>query len=186
MTDNKTFPIIETERLILRDIRISDIDDMFEYASHDIITQYVLWDTHLSTNDTMVFINLTIKAYKKGNHFDWGIELKSNGKFIGTAGFPNMDIKNRNSELGFVVSQDYCGQGIATEAAKAVLGFGFKELKLHRIWARHFQDNKASKKVIQKLGMIYEGTMRESVCKNDVFHNLLFHSILEEKELTRS
>ncbi len=186
MTDNQSFPIINTERLLLRDIRISDINDMFEYASHDIITQYVLWDTHNSPNDSMVFINLTLKEYKTGNHYDWGIELKSNGKFIGTVGFPNMDIKNRNAELGFVVSQDYCGKGIATEAAKAVLEFGFEELKLHRIWAEHFQDNNASKKVIQKLGMIYEGTMRESVCKNNVFHNLLFHSILEKKEPTRS
>ena len=157
----KGTPQLETERLILRRIRPSDEDDIFEYGSDDEVSKFVVWNTHKTIEDTRSFINFTLARYEKDEAGEWGIVLKENGKLIGTIGFPWCDVRNRRAELGYVLSRTYWGQGIMPEGVKKVLEFAFTEMELNRVECCHVTDNEKSGRVMQKAGMRFEGIARE-------------------------
>lgn len=177
----RDLPEIRTERLILRQMRLDDAEHMFEYAGKDFFTKHLLWDTHKSIEDSRTFLQATVNAYKKGTCADFGFELKENGKFIGSGGFMTIDSYNLSAEIGYVISDKYWNMGLATEAGSALLDFAFNTLGLHRVHARCFEGNDASEKVQQKLGMKYEGMMRDSIFKNGKFCNIKMQSILKQE-----
>ena len=82
---------------------------------------------------------------------------------IGTCGFTRFDYSNNSAEIGYVINPEFRGRGIAGEAARRVIRFGFDELGLNRIEAKYMDGNVASRKVMEKIGMKYEGTMRGSL-----------------------
>jgi len=168
---------LHTERCLLRDIRLSDREYMFEYASREEVAQYVLWDRHRTVGNSEDFIKKVLKAYKKGEeNLVWGIEYIKEHKFIGSAGLHNLDESNRNAELGYVVSHKYKNRGFATEASSEILRFGFENLKLHRLYARVFPGNKPSARVLEKLGFVKEGTMKQSVYMNNRYHDTILYA----------
>jgi len=89
--------------------------------------------------------------------------------------------QNRHAELGYWVGKPYWGNGYCTEAAQAVVDYGFQALDLHRIYARHMARNPASGRVMIKAGMQYEGCMRQHVLKWDVFEDLKIYGILRSE-----
>lgn len=167
-------PKIETERLILRKITLDDAEDMYLYASDEEVTRYVIWDTHSSLSDTIEFINTFLSQY----HLPWGIELKENGKFIGTVHFVWWQPEH-SAEIGYVLSREYWGKGLITEAARAIITFGFESMNLVRIQARCFLENKASERVMQKLGMSFEGISRKAMYVKGEYKDLKVYSILK-------
>ena len=157
-------PKISTDRLVLRRITADDLLDVYEYASNPFLTKYLLWCPHPDTAYTKAYLANIDKGYKRGDYYDWGIEF--GGKMIGTVGFTSFDFNNNSAQIGYVINESYKGQGIATEAASAVIKFGFEYLNLERIYAKYIIGNDASRRVMQKLGMSYEGTLRHGVkCK---------------------
>lgn len=156
-------PTIRTERLILRPLHITDAADMFEYASRDDVTAFLLWSPHRSVTYTRDYLRYIEDRYSIGDFYDWAITLADTGKMIGTCGFARLDLPNRVGEIGYVLNPDFRAQGIAVEAARAVIDFGFKNLALHRIEARFMQGNDASRRVMEKLGMSFEGFARDSM-----------------------
>lgn len=179
-----SIPIIETKRLMLRDIRISDAQSIYSYGKQEKVAQYVLFNRHESIDDTKRFIDSVLKRYEKGEHYVWAIDWRETGKMIGTCGLHDTQTPHRSAEMGYVINPDFWNKGIATEAGRVLLDFGFNTLKLHRICARYFEGNEASKRVMEKLGMIREGIERESVCKDGVFCNILVYSIIESESKT--
>ena len=168
-------PKIETERLILRKITLDDAEDMYLYASDEEVTRYVTWDTHSSLSDTIAFINTFLSQY----HVPWGIELKENGKFIGTVHFVWWQPEHHSAEIGYVLSKKYWGKGLITEAARAIISLGFENINLVRIQARCFVKNKASERVMQKLGMSFEGISRKAMYVKGEHKDLKVYSILK-------
>lgn len=118
-------PVLETERLILRKITMDDAEAMFSYASIDEVSQYVTWETHRTLDDSKSFISHVLKQYNEGMVAPWGIELKENGKFIGTIDFVWWKPRQKTAEIGYVLSPEYWGRGITTEALREVIKFGF-------------------------------------------------------------
>ena len=173
-----SIPIIETKRLILRDIRPSDAQSIYYYGKEEKVAQYVLFNRHENIDDTKTFINTTLEGYRKGEHYVWAIEWKETGEMVGTCGLHNTGTPHKSAEMGYVISPDFWNRGIATEAGKALLDFGFNTLKLHRICARYFEGNDASGRVMEKLSMIKEGVQREAVLNNNKYFNILVYSIL--------
>ncbi len=162
----KRIPTLFTERLILRRIERRDIDDIFDYASNPETSKYLLWYPHNTKFDTKVYFNAVDKRYKLGKFYDWAVVDKTSGKMIGTCGFTSITPEDEKAEIGYVINPSYKGRGIATEAVKRVLRFGFDELLLERIEARYIIGNDASLRVMQKCGMRFEGTQRHGVkCK---------------------
>ncbi len=173
-------PNLETERLLLRRFTREDAQDMFEYASNSEVSKYMTWDTHQTIDDSLGYINFTLDRYEKDETGDWGIVLKENNKFIGSCGFVWVESKNFCGHIGYALSREYWNKGIMTEAAKRLVRFGFEEMNLNRIESVHYKENEASGKVMQKVGMAYEGLIRERGFVKEKFWDLKQYAILRE------
>jgi ribosomal-protein-alanine N-acetyltransferase len=184
-----TFPILETERLLLRQITLDDAEDIFEYAVDPEMAKYVSWDPHTSIEDSIHFIHAMIKKYERICLSDWGIVYKENNKFMGTCGYGWWSSAHARAEIGYALSKKYWNRGLMTEALRKVVTFGFEKMKLNRIEARCFIANRASEKVMQKIGMKFEGIQREGLFAKEKYQDLKVYSILRreyypETELT--
>ncbi|EUJ23891.1 putative N-acetyltransferase [Listeria grandensis FSL F6-0971] len=168
--------IIRTERLILRPITLADAKSMFEYASDDENTRFV-FDTHTSIEITRQTIAEYFVASPIGKY---GIELAETGKFIGTIDI-RIDPMNRSGCLGYVLNRDYWGRGYMVEAGRALLDLAFQTLQLERVCSMHDVRNPASGKVMQRLGMSYEGTLRKSRYIKEEFVDDAYYAILKEE-----
>ena len=174
-------PRLTTDRLVLRKLKVSDAQDMFEYAKQRDVTKYLTWYPHPDVAYTEEYLRYISQRYATGDFYDWAVTLKENGKMIGTCGFTRFELHNNSAEIGYVLNPLYHGNGYATEAAGEVLRFGFEELKLHRIEAKHMLENTASHRVMEKLGMSEEGTFRESYYIRREYRTVTVCSILENE-----
>ncbi len=171
-------PTLMTERLMLRPMCVSDADDMYEYACWPEVTRYLLWSPHSSKAYTLDYLQYIESRYAVGDFYDWAIVLRSENKMIGTCGFTKFGFENNMGEIGYVINPKYQGMGIAPEAAREVMRFGFEVLNLHRIEARFMQGNTHSEKVMQKLGMTFEGFLKDSVYVKDSYRTVGVCAIL--------
>ena len=155
-------PTIETERLILRPFKIEDAKDIFAYASDGENTRYMMFERHKSVDDALTFINSELKNYEKGNCYDYAFVLKETGGVIGSGGSMAVNIPH-SAEIGYIINKKYWCRGLVPEAMSALVDYFTKELKIKRIEGKHFVGNDKSGRVMEKLGMQYEGTMRQKV-----------------------
>ena len=174
-------PRIVTDRLILRQMKACDARDMFEYASNPNTTRYLTWKAHPSVEYTEEYLKYLQTRYAAGDFYDFAVTLKDSGKMIGTCGFTRFHAESNSAEIGYVINPAYHGQGIATEAARAVISFGFSELKLHRIEARHMVGNDASHRVMEKLGMSFEGYHKDAIYVKGEYKTVGYCAITKEK-----
>ena len=148
--------IIETDRLIIRDITPTDYDDLLSLHSDPIVQEYTGEPTINSIEEVIqASEERTFMDYKVYGYGRWAVVLKSKNCFVGWAGLkylPEFD----EIDLGYRFLQKYWGMGIATEASIAILKYGFEVLKLKRIIAVAMIDNKASIRVMEKCGMIFD------------------------------
>ena len=156
-------PTLFTERLVLRRLLKSDHLDMFEYASNPGVTKYLLWEPHTSERYTFRYLQFIQSKYRSGEFYDWAVVDKRTGKMIGTCGFTRFDFENNSAEIGYVLNPAFWHRGIAAEAVRRVLDFGFTILGLHRIEAKFMVGNDNSRRVMEKSGMTFEGILRDSL-----------------------
>lgn len=143
------YPIVETERLLLRPVTLDDAEAMFEYASDRENTRYTF-----PTNQCLVETKNNIAQFYLANPLGrWGIELKSNGKFIGTIDLHKIDTVLKKAAIGYIINQKYWNQGLTTEANRAVIELAFEKIGMNKLTALHDKDNPASGKVMEKSGM---------------------------------
>jgi len=161
--DSKTrfpdFPLLATPRLILRDLRPTDLDDLYEYASDPEIDAFTPWDHYKNIEEARENLNDFMEAYEKHGFWAWGIEHLADKKLIGIINI-NKPGYNRKVEVGYAIARAYWGPGLATEAVQALIQYGFEKLDLVRIVAVVLPENKASSKVLLKVGMQFEGLLR--------------------------
>ena len=156
-------PTLETDRLILRGMRVSDTEDMFEYARRPSVTQYLTWNPHTDPAETREYLTYVGQRYRTGDFYDWAVVDRESGHMIGTCGFTSFNCPHDTAEIGYVLNPAYQGKGLATEAVRRVLDFGFDELGLHRIEAHFMEGNDASRRLMERVGMTFEGYARESM-----------------------
>lgn len=171
-------PKIETDRLILRHMKLSDAKDMYDYAQRSEVTRYLLWAPHESLEYTRSYLKQVERCYRQGTFHDFGVILKENNRLIGTCGFARIDEPNATAEAGYVLNPDYWGNGIATEALSAVIALGFEKKGFNRIESRYMVDNQASRRVMEKSGMTFEGVLRQSIFVRDGYEDIGVCSIL--------
>lgn len=144
---------IETQRLILRAWEESDLQDFYEYASVDGVGEMAGWNHHKSVEETQRILGLFINGKKT-----FALELKENGKVIGSLGLEPRDEdaglpeKSQGREIGYVLSRDYWGRGLMPEAVKAVIGYCFEALSFDYLTCGHFDRNDRSRRVVEKSG----------------------------------
>jgi [ribosomal protein S5]-alanine N-acetyltransferase len=126
------------------------------------------------------FIEMTHADWDKGEQYVFAITLRSGGELCGAIGL-KLSPKHERGELGYWIGVPFWKQGYCTEAARAVLEFAFERLKLNSVVAHHFVRNPASGRVLQKIGMKYEGRLRQHVKKGERFEDLECYSILRSE-----
>lgn len=175
------FPTIKTQRLTLRKVERRDIKDLYEFCRYPESCEYSQWLPHKSIADTKSFVSWLLLSYKKHTGTVWAIVENVSGKVIGTCNFVSIDESYRIAEIGYCLSKDYWGKGIATEAVSALVSFGFTKIGLNRIQARIMVENARSIRVVQKLRMEYEGTLKKAVYFNSISHDIMIWAITDDK-----
>jgi ribosomal-protein-alanine N-acetyltransferase len=173
---------IETERLLLRDFVEADWRALHEYGSNPEVVRYLPWGPN-TEEDSRDFIRRSIEIQNESprRRFEIGIVLKEEDRLIGGCGIRENNPTLREGNLGYVLNRDYWGRGIATEAARALVRFGFETLELHRIFATCYPENKASERVLQKCGMSLEGRLRENLLMRGEWRDSLLYAILDHE-----
>ncbi len=171
-------PVLTTDRLILRKMKLSDARDLFAYAKDPEVSRHVLWETHTSIRQSRRFLRAAKRQYRLGQPCSWAITLKNSGRMIGTIGFMWLNTEWLSAEVGYSLSREYWHRGLMTEALRAVIAFGFDTLRLQRIEAQHTLDNPASGRVMQHVGMQYEGTLRQRVKNKGKYEDVKLFAIL--------
>ena len=175
---------LETERLILRKVRLEDADEAYKnWCSHDIVAKYVLWDTHKSVEETKELYKIWVEDYKNLDTYRWIVELKSTHELVGT-----IDVASKRylrfdvAEIGYCYGDAYWNKGYGTEALKRVIKYLFEEVGFEIIFAEHSTLNPGSGKVMQKSGMKYEGILKGRIIDKDGIRNdIASYSITKEE-----
>lgn len=160
-SETGAMPTLATPRLRLRMFTEADAEDVWAYASDPEVSRWVQWDTHRTRDDTRAFLRWTIEAYERPEPSTWAIEDASSGRVIGSIGWASWHPVHGRGEIGYVLRRDAWGRGLATEAVRAVLRHGFAAHDLHKITAYCHVRNAASRRVLERVGMVHEGTLRE-------------------------
>ncbi|WP_295095772.1 GNAT family N-acetyltransferase [uncultured Catenibacterium sp.] len=172
---------LETERLILREFKIEDADDMYHHwANDEKVTRYLTWPPHQSIEDTKQLLSSWIQSYENGDSYNWGIVVKDKSTLIGNISVTHIDKNTNTVEIGYCIGQAYWGHGYVAEALKEVISYLFKE-GYDLVRARHDKNNPRSGQVMIKVGMKYEGTLRKYAKNNQGVVDDVLYSILPEE-----
>jgi len=145
LIDFPSFPVIETERLFLRQITTDDVNDIFAFRSNKTAMQYISRPLAATKEDALQLIKLMSDFYATGKGISWGICLKSINKVVGTIGFVHIDKNNFRAEIGYMLHPSLQKQGIMQEAMQPIIDLGFNVMQLHSIEANVHPENIASK-----------------------------------------
>jgi RimJ/RimL family protein N-acetyltransferase len=180
-------PELRTERLILRPPSWRDIPQIVTYAGDERIAATTATLPHpYAEKDAVYWLHLAHTGLAEDTNYLFGIYLAETEHFIGGMGLHRTAAGDYLAELGYWVAVPHWGRGYATEAAAAVLAFGFETLELHKIFARHMADNPASGQVMIKNGMIREGALKEHLAKNGTYHDLYCYRLLRSEYAARA
>lgn len=155
------FPTLETERLVLRKIIKKDIEEIYQIFSDPEVAKYDWFYPLTAKEEALKFIERYEQEYKEQEEITWGIALKETNKLIGTCCLGSFEEAARRGEIGYDFMQNEWNKGYATEAIKAVVNFGLKDMHLNRIEAFITPGNEASTKVLEKSSFTKEGLVRE-------------------------
>ena len=185
MLSHKGTSILETNKFILRQFTLSDIEDMYyNWASDKEVVKYLTWVEHTNIKKTAMVIEFWEKSYKNKEYYNWAIENKLDGSVIGSINLMNLDNYNENCEVGYCIGKNFWNQGVMTEVLCAILGFAFNEVKFERITARRNINNIASGMLLKKCKFVYEGTLRKILKDNKGdFVDCKYYSILKSEYL---
>ncbi|MDR7482064.1 MAG: GNAT family protein [Armatimonadota bacterium] len=174
-------PVLETPRLLLRPLTLEDAADIYAYASDPEVSRYVTWHAHRSIEDTRTFLHGALALYAAGQVAPWGMVHRADGKVIGTCGFVSWYPDHGRAEIGYSLARAYWRQGYTTEAVRRIMRFGFEVMALNRIEARCEIPNVASARLLEKVGMTFEGILREHVYGKGRYRDMQMYSILRRE-----
>ncbi len=177
------FPILETDRLRLRQMTDADVDDVFSIFGDAETCRYLIdqdckpYSTAVEAKANVIDWSNSWFAEKKG--LRWALTLKDEDRLIGTAGFNYWNQKDRRAEIGYDLNRSLWGRGLMTEAVAAMLRFGFHRMNLHRIEATVTGGNIGSVTVLEKCGFTLEGVWRHRNFAEGQFYDSLQFGLLE-------
>lgn len=180
--NHKGTVLLETDRLILRKFVIEDADSMYKnWACEYEVTKFLTWPTHSDVGVTKSVLNSWIADYNKMDFYNWAIELKELGEVIGNISVVHIKENIESALLGYCMGTKWWGNGIMPEAGKEIIRYLFEEVGFNRIAANHDKNNPKSGRVMQKIGMTYEGTLRKAGFCNQGVIDEAWYSILKSE-----
>ncbi|WP_456312631.1 GNAT family N-acetyltransferase [Pseudomonas shirazensis] len=174
------FPVIETERLVLKRITNEDANEVFELRSNPETMKYIPRPLVKNTEDALEHIAMIDDKIETNVGINWGITFKDNSKLLGIIGYYRMQPENYRAEIGYILLPEYHGKGIIPEAVNRLIRYGFDDLKLHSIEAVIDPENLASEKVLQKCGFVKEAHFKQSSFYEGRFMDKVIYSLLDK------
>jgi [ribosomal protein S5]-alanine N-acetyltransferase len=155
-----SFPTLTTERLILREVVAEDADDLLAFRGDPEVQQYNLVPIH-DTREALSLVRTMQGWYVSRYAIQWGITLRDDDRVLGLCGLHDWNRTHRRASVGYDLVRSRWGQGIASEAVRAVLRYGFEVLDLNRVEAFTIAENLRSIRLLERLGFTLNGPRRE-------------------------
>lgn len=173
---------LATDRLILREFKEDDWQATLAYQSDPLYLRYYPW-THRTEEDVRAFVGMFLSqlAERPRRKFQFALTLKADGRLIGSGGVRICDPEGRQADIGYELDPRFWGRGLATEAARELLRFGFDALGMHRLFAECVADNVASVQVMEKIGMRRKAHLREQTWFKGRWWGSLVYAVLEDE-----
>ncbi|MCD7812338.1 MAG: GNAT family N-acetyltransferase [Ruminococcus sp.] len=173
---------IETKRLILRKFESTDVEAVFQnWASDEKVQSLYSEPVYATVDEVDLLLSKYISSYEKTDYYRWAIIDKDTEQCIGQIAYFLVDRKNHFAEIEYCIGSDFQCNGYATEATKSIINYGFEQMNLHKIQICTKAINKPSKRVIEKCGFTYEGTLRDYFYMNGEYVGRLYFSILRDE-----
>ncbi len=175
-----TIPLLTTERLTLRPFTLADAPAVVRLLSDREVAKTLTVPFPYGLRHAREWIASHAPAAERSERFAWAITAKEADRLMGAIEL-RVHSQPHVGELGYWLGRDFWGQGYMTEAAQAVLAYGFREVGLYRIQAKHWHNNPASGRVMQKIGMTYEGTLRAATFRWGEYLDVLVYAVLRDE-----
>lgn len=172
------FPILETERLILRRVLPSDVKEMFELRSNPETMKYIPRPLVTNYDEALAHIKMMEDKIETNEGINWAITLKGDDKMLGVIGHYRIKPEHYRAEVGYMILPEYHGKGITTEAVQCVVDYGFNTMQLHSIEGVIDPENDASQRVLQKCGFVKEAHFKENEFYDGKFIDAVVYSKL--------
>jgi [ribosomal protein S5]-alanine N-acetyltransferase len=174
------FPILTTERLILRPVTEGDVSAIFALRSDPEVMRFVCRPLVQNEAEAKVWFDRIDQSLQANEGINWAICWKNDPKMFGSMALWRFDKENYRAELGYMIPPQYWGQGIISEALAAVIPYAFNDLKLHSLEGQIDPRNAASGRVLEKQGFRQEAYFRENLHYNGEFLDTAVFSLLEK------
>ena len=158
----KHFPTLESERLLLRKLELTDAPEIQSIRSDERVMKYMDSERQSTEEHSERFISMKLKMYQENTGIFWAIIEKSTNAFIGDFSFFKMDHKNSRTEIGYTSKSEFWGNGYMQEAMTSIFNFGFDKLNLHSLEANINSGNDKSRAILTKMGFQKEAYFREN------------------------
>ncbi len=174
------FQNLESDRLLLRQITPDDVNEMYAMRSNKEVMKYIPRPVAEKLEDAMDLINMIQSRLEINDGCNWAITLKGNPKLIGFIGHYRIKWEHFRSEIGYMLLQEYHGKGIATEAIKLMIDFGFNQMGMHSLEGVIDPKNIASARVLEKNGFVKEAHFTENEFYDGKFLDGAIYSLVNK------
>ncbi len=180
--DFSAFPVLHTARCTLRQLTHADADALVTIFGDEEVRRFLDMEPPFGHEQAIAFIDWMTGHYEQRHTVRWGITLRQAPEtVIGTCGFHMWNRQHRRCEVGYDLHRAHWRRGIATEVMQTVIPWCFENLNLNRIEADITSGNRASQRVLEKLGFVYEGTWREQVFEHGRFVDIVQFGLLRRE-----
>ncbi|MDB4292713.1 GNAT family N-acetyltransferase [Maribacter sp.] len=177
----KKLPSLETERLVLNQIKPDDIPNIVAYAGNKKITDNTRTMPHpYFAEDAIAWMHMANQGFRNGDNYIFALRNKENNLLMGGIGL-TLDQEHNRAEIGYWIGEPFWNMGYTSEAVKVLLKFGFDQLQLNKIIAAYISTNSASGKIMIKNGMIKEGEFKNHDIKNGEYVTLIHYGLLKSQ-----
>ena len=175
------FPILNSNRIKLSAMHSEDAKELYEIRANKEFSQYLSSEPYRTIKEAEDLIAKNTTAFANKEAISWKVSLNDSDKLIGYIGFWRMDKANFRAEVGFGIDNNFRNKGFITEALDLILDFGFNQMNFHSIMADTDPLNKASIKVLEKIGFKKEAHIRENYYFRGKFIDSYYFGLLESK-----
>lgn len=179
----KNFPKLESERLLLRKLELTDAPDVQLIRSDEKVMIYMDSERQMTIQHSENFISDKLKMYEERTGIFWAIIEKSTNKFIGDFAFFKIDNKNSRAEIGYTLKPEFWGKGFMKEAMLTIFNFGFRDLNLHSLEANINPENDNSRAILRKMRFQKEAYFKENYYYNGDYLDSEIYSLLTSEFL---
>jgi ribosomal-protein-alanine N-acetyltransferase len=175
------FPVLETDRLLLRQAAVSDAEDLFEMRSDPHVMQYIPRPLAKTIEDVQALVRMLDGFLETNERINWAIEWKDSNKVVGMIGYVNIKPEHFRAEVGYSLARAWHRKGIMREALHSIIKYGFGPMQLHSIEAIIDAENVASGKLLEIVGFRQEAHFLQDFYYNGKFRDSIHYGLLKSE-----